>query len=50
MSIISQAKDELARIHFGDEDSARMIQILELFFDQWNSGGAVHAVAKEGGR
>lgn len=45
MSIIEQAKTELDAINFGKEDTDRMIQILELFFDQWDSGGAVHAVA-----
>lgn len=45
MSIIEQAKDELRRANFGDEDSRVMIEILEKFFDQWDSGGAVHAVA-----
>lgn len=45
MSIIAQAKEELKRINFGEEDSAVMIGILEKFFDQWDSGGAVHAVA-----
>lgn len=45
MSIISQAKEELLRINFGEEDSAVMIDLLERFFDQWDSGGAVHAVA-----
>lgn len=45
MSIVGKAKDELKRINFGEEDSARMIEILEIFFDQWDSGGAVHAVA-----
>lgn len=45
MSIVSQAKTELARINFGEEDSAVMIGLLETFFEQWDSGGAVHAVA-----
>jgi hypothetical protein len=45
MSIIEQAKDELKRINFGEEDSAVMVEILEKFFDQWDSGGAVWAVA-----
>lgn len=45
MSIITQAKEELKRINFGEEDSAVMIDILERFFDQWDSGGAVYAVA-----
>jgi hypothetical protein len=45
MSLIQHAKDELKRVNFGDEDSEVMIAILEKFFDQWDSGGAVHAVA-----
>ena len=45
MSIIAQARDEMRRANFGDEDSRVMIEILEKFFDQWDSGGAVHAVA-----
>lgn len=45
MSVIEYAKSELKRINFGDEDSAVMIEILEKFFGQWDSGGAVWAVA-----
>jgi hypothetical protein len=45
MSIISQAKSELKRINFGDDDSAVMVEILEKFFGQWDSGGAVYEVA-----
>ncbi len=45
MSIIEQAKKELALINFGQEDSAVMIEILEKFLGQWDSGGAVFAVA-----
>lgn len=45
MSVIESARAELAAINFGDEDSAVMIGILEKFFDQWDSGGAVCAVA-----
>lgn len=45
MSIIENARTELKLINFGDEDSAVMIEILEKFFDQWDSGGAVWAVA-----
>lgn len=41
MSIIDQAKRELAAINFGEEDSAVMVDLLERFFDQWDSGGAV---------
>src|SRR3954469_4779675 len=45
MSIIEQAKTELAAINFGEEDSAVMVGILEKFFDQWDSGGAVYCAA-----
>ena len=45
MSIIESAKRELKAANFGEEDSAVMVQILEMFFGQWDSGGAVHAVA-----
>jgi hypothetical protein len=45
MSIIDQAKTELAAIKFGDDDSRVMIEILEKFFDQWDSGGAVSVAA-----
>jgi hypothetical protein len=45
VSIIAHAKDELRRVNFGDEDSAVMVDILERFFGQWDSGGAVWAVA-----
>lgn len=46
MSIIGQAKDELRRANFGEEDSAVMIGILETFFGQWDSGGAVSFAAQ----
>lgn len=45
MSLIEHAKSELAAINFGKDDSRVMIEILEKFFDQWDSGGAVWAVA-----
>lgn len=45
MSIIEQAKAELAKANFGDDDSRVMVDILERFFAQWDSGGAVNAVA-----
>lgn len=45
MSIIEQAKTELRLINFGGEDGAVMIDLLERFLDQWDSGGAVWAVA-----
>lgn len=45
MSIVERARDELRRVNFGEEDSAVMIDLLECFLNQWDSGGAVHAVA-----
>lgn len=45
MSIIKQAKTELAAVNFGEEDSRVMIEILEKFFSQWDSGGAVSVAA-----
>jgi hypothetical protein len=44
MSVIEQAKRELALINFGEEDSAVMVDILERFFGHWESGGAVWEV------
>lgn len=41
MSIIEQAKTELALANFGEDDSRVMIELLEKFLDQWDSGGAV---------
>lgn len=46
MSIVEQAKAELAAVNFGEEDSRVMVEILEKFLDQWDSGGAV-AVASD---
>lgn len=45
MSIIDQALHELKLINFGEEDTRQMVTILTLFFDQWDSGGAVWAAA-----
>lgn len=45
MSIIEKAKAELAAVNFGEEDSRAMIEILEKFFNQWDSGGAVYYAA-----
>lgn len=45
MSIVAQAKIELKAINFGEEDSAAMIDIMERFFNQWDSGGAVSVAA-----
>lgn len=45
MSRIANAKNELNAINFGEDDTKVMIDILERFFDQWDSGGAVRVVA-----
>lgn len=45
MSIVENAKLELDAIRFGAEDTEVMLDILRRFFAQWNSGGAVWAVA-----
>lgn len=44
-ALISHAREELKRAEFGAEDSEVMIDLLRRFTDQWDSGGAVHAVA-----
>lgn len=44
-NLLNHAKSELARINFGDEDTVVMLDILDTFFKQWDSGGAVSAVA-----
>lgn len=41
MSIVEQARAELALVNFGEDDSRVMIEIVEKFLDQWDSGGAV---------
>ncbi len=41
MSVIASAKDELARSSFAEDDQAAIIEIMERFFAQWDSGGAV---------
>lgn len=45
MSLIDYAKAELKAINFGEEDGRVMVEILERFFDQWDSGGAVYGAA-----
>ena len=45
MSIIEQAKIELQASRWAADDQRVMIEILEKFFAQWDSGGAVYAVA-----
>lgn len=44
MSIVESAQAELERINFGAEDTAAMVEILQRFFKQWDSGGAVACV------
>lgn len=41
MSIVDQAKSEMARASFSDEEQAAVISIMEIFFNHWDSGGAV---------
>ena len=45
MSIIEKARAELAAVNFGEEDSKVMLEILQIFFGQWDSGGAVSFAA-----
>ena len=45
MSIIEQAKVELQASGWSPDDQRVMIEIMEKFFAQWDSGGAVYAVA-----
>lgn len=44
-SIQELAKVELERAGYTGEDSRVMLEILSMFFKQWNSGGAVWAAA-----
>ena len=41
MSIIESAKAELAQSNFAEDDQKAIIDIMERFFAQWDSGGAV---------
>lgn len=45
MSIIERAEAELKAINFGKGDSMAMLEILRLFFKQWDSGGGVFVAA-----
>lgn len=45
MSIIDQARYEMELAKFPPEDIASMATILNVFFEAWDSGGAVHAMA-----
>jgi hypothetical protein len=44
MSIVEKARRELEAIDFGEEDSRVMIEIMQRFFNQWDSGGACSVV------
>lgn len=41
MSIIEQAKREMTLANFGEGTITKMVELLEKFFDEWDSGGAV---------
>ena len=45
MRIVEQAKREMHRVGIMPDDQQVMVDILERFFAQWNSGGAVFAMA-----
>lgn len=45
MSLIEFARRELQLLGYDAEDAAAMLDILRIFFDRWDSGGAVHVVA-----
>lgn len=45
MSITEQAKAEMVRANFPADEIEAMGNILGLFFDTWDSGGAVHVMA-----
>ena len=45
MSIREAARQELELANFGEGDSQVMLEILDKFFDQWDSGGAVYFAA-----
>jgi hypothetical protein len=41
MSIIQHARDEMKRVNFNEDEAAAVIEVMELFFKHWDSGGAV---------
>lgn len=45
MSIISHAKSEMELAGFSAREAEHMAKVMELFFDEWDSGGAVHIMA-----
>jgi hypothetical protein len=45
MSIRKQARYELARSNFGESGTKAMMQILDIFFEEFDSGGATFCAA-----
>jgi hypothetical protein len=45
MSVIQAARDELKRINFDPAETEKLISIMQDFFSEWDSGGAVQIVA-----
>lgn len=45
MSIKESARRELRVANFSESEIAAYMKILDIFFDEWNSGGAVWAAA-----
>jgi hypothetical protein len=45
MSLRDWARSEMEIVNMGDEDQRALVQILDVFFGMWNSGGAVAAMA-----
>lgn len=45
MSITEQAKSEMERAKFPADEQAAMLKIMEIFFEHWDSGGAVAVMA-----
>lgn len=45
MSIREQALSELKRSEFSESEIVAYAKILDIFFEEWDSGGAVHAAA-----
>lgn len=46
MSLLSHARSELDRINFGADDTEVLMELLERFFNQWDSGGSVPVAAR----
>jgi hypothetical protein len=45
MSIKGSARDEMMRVGFPEDEIKAIEQILDIFFDMWDSGGAVSVMA-----